>query len=102
MRDIIGINRFFRPWLTDHPVPLDASPPRRDGSRLAVSQTTTSELTDRVEWSELGTALAGRSEGSRIRLGTIAEIRAAIDAEAYETPLKIATVVDRLLEQLGE
>lgn len=55
---------------------------------------------DRLEISETGQMLSSLSPDSKIRADRVAEIRQAIADGSYETPDKIDTTVDRLLDVL--
>ena len=100
MGDIIGISGLFRALPADYLAPPTGDRQSRYGTPPTDHKSADVGLAYRVELSDLGSLLSRTIEASGARLGRIANIRAAIDAGTYETPTKIAVVVDRLLEQL--
>jgi anti-sigma28 factor (negative regulator of flagellin synthesis) len=57
-------------------------------------------VTDRVEFSELGTWLARFSELPQVRTELVDKIRAEIAAGKYESPEKLDVAVENLLDDL--
>ena len=56
---------------------------------------------DRVDISPAALAAMQATEGDGIRDGLVSQIRAQIAAGTYETPEKLDTAVQRLLDQIG-
>jgi len=100
MANVIGINGYFRALPVDYLVPRERDRQGRGGINVSDPQSSGVELGDGIELSELGKRLSEMSDAPGIRLGRIARIRSAVDAGTYETPIKIAAVVDSLLEKL--
>ncbi|MCK4659428.1 MAG: flagellar biosynthesis anti-sigma factor FlgM [Phycisphaerae bacterium] len=103
MGDIIGVDGFLQPLPADYAA-------RHEGrgrgncndATVAGSAVGGGEVHDQVELSDLGRRLAHLADAPNLRLERIRRIQDAIAAGTYETPAKIAVVVDRLLEQLKE
>jgi negative regulator of flagellin synthesis FlgM len=102
MGDIIGVNGFFQALPVDYLAGPATGERARSGSGTASPPVSSTPLADEVEVSTLGNLLSRMSEAPGIRLGRIAKIRAAIAAGTYETPAKISTVVDRLLDRIED
>ena len=102
MADIIGINGLFRALPVDYLTRRGGHRPDRDGSIRANHQAVGSPGTDGVEISRLGDLLSLKAESPGLRMQRIARIRDAITGGTYETPSKIAAVVDRLLSGIKD
>lgn len=55
---------------------------------------------DEVEISEMGKLLDNLSGGAEIRRERVEEVRRALEAGTYETPEKLESAVERLLDEL--
>ncbi len=102
MGDIIGIGGYYRALPFDYLAPPKGARQSRNGTSVADPRVAGAELGDEVELSDLGELLSRVAQAPGIRPGRIAKIRSAVVAGTYETPSKIAVVVDRLLEQLKD
>jgi len=63
--------------------------------------TSASPLQDTVEFSSFGRALAEATEQSTFRLARLRAVRDEIKRGDYETPERLQTTVDRLLDVVG-
>lgn len=57
---------------------------------------------DEVEISEMGKLLDNLSGAGEIRRERVEEVRRALEAGTYETPEKLETAVERLLDELRQ
>ena len=72
--------------------------PSAGGGKPEAGQTT--EVTDKVEFSELGTWLSRYSELPQVRTELVDKIRNQIQSGTYETPAKWDQALNNLVEDL--
>jgi hypothetical protein len=78
--------------------PVGRIRPSAGGGQSGAGQTT--EVTDKVEFSELGTWLSRYSELPQVRTELVEKIRNEIKAGTYETPVKWDQALTNLVEDL--
>lgn len=100
MGDVLGVNGLFRALPAGYVLPRERDRQGGDGTTVPDSRSAGLERGDGLELSELGKLLSEMVDTPGIHLARIARIRTAIDTGTYETPAKIAAVVDGLVEEL--
>jgi negative regulator of flagellin synthesis FlgM len=81
--------------------PQNINPPHHHRVARPGAPSATRSPGDTLELSEAGRIAARLAEVSDIRHDRVAEIRKEIAAGTYETPEKLSTALDRLLDEIG-